>query len=98
MAPIIPSPVTSRLLPRFLPVTNWARPMVPPAPGTLTTCTPEGSVRPRASEYGACLWTCGEGRSGRFEDGQHGRGPAEQEQSTAVGGDVLVVAGAGAEE
>src|SRR5215218_572722 len=57
-----------------------------------------GSVRPRASEYGACLRTCGEGRSGRFEEGQHGRGPAEQEQSTAVGGDVLVVAGAGAEE
>src|SRR5688572_16954127 len=39
-----------------------------------------------------------QGPSGRFEDGQHRRGPAEQEQPTAVGGDVLVVAGAGSEE
>jgi hypothetical protein len=29
---------------------------------------------------------------------QHGHGPAEEEQSAAVGRDVLVVAGAGAEE
>ena len=39
-----------------------------------------------------------QGPSGCFEDGQHRRGPAEQEQPTAVGGDVLVVAGAGSEE
>jgi hypothetical protein len=38
------------------------------------------------------------GRSGRFEDGQHRRGPAEEERAAAVGGDVLVLAGAGSEE
>ena len=37
------------------------------------------------------------GSSG-LQDGQHGRGPPEVEQSAAVGGNVLVVAGAEAEK
>ena len=33
-----------------------------------------------------------------MQDGQHGRGPPEVEESAAIGGYVLVVAGARAEE
>ncbi len=33
-----------------------------------------------------------------MQDGQHGRGPPEEEQSASVGGHVLVMAGAEAEE
>jgi hypothetical protein len=36
--------------------------------------------------------------SGRLQDGQHGHGPAKEEQSAAGGGEVLVAAGTGAEE
>ena len=41
IAPIIPKPPISRLGLRFLAVTNWDRPMVPPAPGTFMTWTPD---------------------------------------------------------
>jgi hypothetical protein len=40
----------------------------------------------------------GDARSCGFEEAQHGHGPAKEEQSAAVGGDRLVVAGAKAEE
>jgi hypothetical protein len=40
----------------------------------------------------------GDARSCGFEEAQHGHGPAKEEQSAAVGGDKLVVAGAKAEE
>ena len=40
----------------------------------------------------------GDARSCGFEEAQHGRGPAKEEQSAAVGGDRLVVAGAETEE
>ena len=40
----------------------------------------------------------GDGRPCGPEDTRHGHGPAEEEQSAAVGGDRLVVAGAKAEE
>jgi hypothetical protein len=40
MAPIMTKPLTMRVLPSPLdPVTNWAMPTVPPAPGTFVTCT-----------------------------------------------------------
>src|SRR3954464_6257748 len=56
--------------------------------------TPQGgSVRARASKYHLCSPTCGEGPSRVFHDGQHGRGAAEELESAAVGGNVLVVAG-----
>jgi hypothetical protein len=41
---------------------------------------------------------CGDVRSCGLEEAQHGHCPAKEEQSAAVGGDVLVVAGAKAEE
>ncbi len=44
IAPIMPRPITSRLGLREPLVTNCARPMVPPAPGTFWTCTPDASL------------------------------------------------------
>src|SRR4051812_24370455 len=57
-----------------------------------------GSVRTRASKYSLCFRTCGDVPSRGFQDGQHGRGPPEVEQSLAVGGNVLVMAGAEVEK
>ena len=63
----------------------------------------EQSVRTgfcQASRQLGQLWPRrrGDVRSCGSEDAQHGHGPAKEEQSAAAGGDVLVVAGAKAEE
>src|SRR5215203_1256397 len=58
----------------------------------------DGSVRARASKYSLCFRTCGDVPSRGFQDGQHRHGAAEELESAAIGGNVLVVAGARAEE
>ena len=58
----------------------------------------EGSVRARASKYSLCSRTCGDVPSRGFQDGQHGHGPPEVEQSLAIGGNMLMMAGAEAEK
>jgi hypothetical protein len=60
-------------------------------------CASAGSVRSRASKY-RLSWDEANPGSRGLQDGQHGRGPPEVEQSAAIGGYVLVVAGARAEE
>src|SRR5918993_5529480 len=57
-----------------------------------------GSVRARASKYSLCSRTSGNVPSRGFHDGQHGHAAAEELESAAIGGYVLVVAGARAEE
>src|SRR5829696_3732625 len=57
-----------------------------------------GSVRARASKYSLCFRTCGDVPSRGFQDGQHGHGAAEELESAAIGGNMLVMAGARAEE
>src|SRR3954452_12379703 len=57
-----------------------------------------GSVRARASKYNLCSRTCGDVPSRGFQDGQHRHGAAEELESAAIGGNVLVVAGARAEK
>src|SRR3954449_8105303 len=57
-----------------------------------------GSVSTRASKYSLCSRTCGDIPSCGLQDGQDGRGPPEVEQPAPVGGNVLVMAGARAEE
>src|SRR3954468_16668108 len=52
-----------------------------------------GSVSTRASKYSLCSRTCGDVSSCGLQDGQHGRGPPEVEQSLAVRGNMLVMAG-----
>lgn len=44
------------------------------------------------------LSASGQGRSSGFQDGEYGRGPAEEEHSAAVRGNMLVMTGAGAED
>src|SRR3954453_19921752 len=56
-----------------------------------------GSVRARANKYRLCWDEANPGSCG-LQDGQHGHTPPEVEQSASVGGNVLVVAGAEAEE
>src|SRR3954453_18454536 len=51
-----------------------------------------GSVRSRASKYRLCSRTCGDVPSRGFQDGQHGHAAAEELESAAIGGNVLVVA------
>src|SRR4051794_22028529 len=58
----------------------------------------EGLCLTCASKYSVCCRTCGDIRSGGRHDGPHGRGLPELEQSLAVGGHVLVMAGAEAEK
>ncbi len=58
----------------------------------------EGSVRARASKYNLCSRTGGNVPSRGFHDGQHGHGAAEELESAAIGGNVLVEAGTRAEE
>src|SRR3954468_16515505 len=58
----------------------------------------QGSVRARASKYNLCSRTGGNVLSRSFQDGQHGHGAAEELESAAIGGNVLVGAGARAEE
>src|SRR3954468_23620454 len=62
----------------------------------------------RAASVGFCqdsrqqmqptLSASGQGRSSGFQDGERGRGPAEEEHSAAVCGNVLVVTRAETEE
>ena len=64
---------------------------------TLELDDQRGYVRVRASKYGVC--SCmGGGWLGGFQDGQHGHAPAKEAQPVMVGGDMLAVAGAGAEK
>ena len=59
---------------------------------------PDGSVSTRASKYSLCFRTGGNVPSRGFQDGQHGHGAAEELESAAIGGHVLMLAGARAEE
>src|SRR4051812_35808469 len=52
-----------------------------------------GSVRARASKYSLCSRTCGNVPSRGFQDGQHRHGAAEEVESAAIGGNVLVGGG-----
>jgi hypothetical protein len=56
------------------------------------------SVSARASNYNLCSRICGDVPSCGFQDGQHCHTPPEKEQPASVGGHVLMVAGARAEE
>src|SRR3954471_4821615 len=78
----------SRRLPRELPLFVRARDVAGP---------PEGSVSTRASKYRLSWDEANPGSCG-LQNGQHGRGPPEVKQSASVGGNMLVVAGARAEE
>src|SRR3954466_12935883 len=53
-----------------------------------------GSVRARASKYSLCSRTGDDVRSRGFQDGQHRHGAAEELESAAIGGNMLVMAGA----
>jgi len=57
----------------------------------------EGSVRSRVSKYHLCWVEAGVWSSG-FQEAQHGHGSPDKEQPAAIGGDMLVTAGAKAEE
>jgi hypothetical protein len=56
-----------------------------------------GSVRARASQYRLSWDEANPGSCG-LQDGQHGRSPPEVEESAAIGGHMLMVAGARAED
>ncbi len=58
----------------------------------------DGSVRARASKYNLCSRTGGDVPSRGFQDGQHRHGAAEELESAAIGGNVLMMARARAEE
>src|SRR5215207_4847438 len=63
-------------------------------------CVPDrasGSVRARASQY-RLNWNEADPGSCGLQDGQHGHTPPEVEESAAIGGNMLMVAGARAEE
>src|SRR5215211_7133340 len=63
-------------------------------------CVPDrasGSVRARASQY-RLNWNEADPGSCSLQDGQHRHGAAEELESAAIGGNVLVVAGTRAEE
>src|SRR3954468_1768515 len=64
----------------------------------LVPCWPSGSVSTRASKYSLCSRTGGDVPSRGFQDGQHRHGAAEELESAAIGGNVLMVTGARAEE
>src|SRR5215207_5275676 len=68
-----------------------------PSPGKGNTGSPEGSVRTRARKYRLSWDEANPGSCG-LQNGQHGRGPPEVEQSAPVGRNRLMVAGAEAEE
>src|SRR3954464_10353944 len=57
-----------------------------------------GSVRARASQYNLCSRTCDDVPSRGFQDGQHRHGAAEELESAAISGNVLMGAGARAEK
>ena len=54
-------------------------------------------IRSRASKYRLCWVEAGVWSSG-FQEAQHGHGSPDKEQPAAIGGDMLVTAGAEAEE
>jgi hypothetical protein len=56
-----------------------------------------GSVRARASQY-RLTWNEANPGSCGLQDGQHRHTPPEKEESLAVGGHMLMVAGARAEK
>src|SRR5688500_1320767 len=56
-----------------------------------------GSVSVRASKYRLC-WVEAGGWSSGFQDAQYGHGSPEEKQPAAIGGDMLVTAGAEAEK
>src|SRR3954453_8013649 len=58
----------------------------------------DGSVRARASKYSLCPRTDDDVLSRSFQDGQHGHGAAEELESAAIGGNVLVMTRVRAEE
>jgi hypothetical protein len=62
-----------------------------------TACFFMGSVSTRASKYSLCPRTCSDAPLCSFQDGQHRHTPPEEE-SLAVGGHMLMVAGARAEK
>src|SRR3954469_16035748 len=64
----------------------------------LVPCWPSGSVSTRASKYSLCSRTGDDVRSRGFQDGQHRHGAAEELESAAIGGNMLVMAGAEAEK
>ena len=57
----------------------------------------EGSVRARANQYRLSWDEANPGSCG-LQDGQHGHAPPEELESAAIGGNMLMVAGARAEE
>jgi hypothetical protein len=57
----------------------------------------EGSVRSRVSKYHLCWVEAGVWSSG-FQEAQHGHSSPDKEQPAAIGRDMLVTAGAEAEE
>jgi hypothetical protein len=57
-----------------------------------------GSVRDRANKYNRFFRIGFSGRLCSFQDGQHGDRAAEELQSTAIGGDRLVLTGTGAQK
>jgi hypothetical protein len=57
----------------------------------------KGSVRARASQY-RLSWNEANRGSCCLQDGQHHHGPPEVDQSLAIGGHMLMVAGARAED
>src|SRR3954470_20010829 len=83
--PVPINPQTSSIRP---PAQNRRRPRhaIPPSP--------TGSVRTRASQ---CRLKANPGSCG-LQDGQHGHTPPEVEESAAIGGNMLMGAGAEAEE
>src|SRR4051794_7267925 len=58
----------------------------------------KGSVSTCASKYSLCSRTGGNVLSRGFQDGQHGHGAAEELESAAIGGNMLVVVGARTEK
>ena len=93
---IVPDPVVKQPA-----VPRGPRPIRFAEPGKRTSCScialSRGSVRARANKYRLCWDEANPGSCG-LQDGQHGHTPPEVEQSASVGGNMLMVAGAEAEE
>src|SRR4051795_6502920 len=74
-----------------------SRPMAPTTANPFTAPWPSaGSVRARAKQYRLSWDEANPGSCG-FQDGQHGHAAAEELESAAIGGHMLMVAGARAE-
>src|SRR3954453_12075081 len=97
-APIDAPAIMAGLIPRSSNASSTAMcasPRAPPAPRASAIV---GSVRARANKYNQCSRTCGNVPSRGFQDGQQRHTPPEKEESAAIGGNVLVVAGVRAEK